>query len=304
MEEFKIGNTPLVELKEIERKFNLSCRIYAKVESYNYTGSVKARAAYYMIKDAEEKGLLKKGATIIEPTSGNTGIAIAAIGVARGYRVILTMPETMSVERRQMMAKYGAEIQLTDGKTGMNGSVLKAKELNESIPGSIILGQFDNPANVRAHYETTGPEIYKELGDNVDYFVAGIGTGGTIVGTGKYLKEKNTNTKVIAVEPLTSPLLSKGYAGGHKIQGIGANFIPSILDRNIYDEVIDIDNDDAFTFGKLVRKLDNLSVGISSGAALKAAVDIALREDSKGKNIVVIFPDSGDRYLSTPLFQD
>ena len=304
MEEFKIGNTPLVELKEIERKFNLSCRIYAKVESYNYTGSVKARAAYYMIKDAEEKGLLKKGATIIEPTSGNTGIAIAAIGVARGYRVILTMPETMSVERRQMMAKYGAEIQLTDGKTGMNGAVLKAKELNESIPGSIILGQFDNPANVRAHYETTGPEIYKELGDNVDYFVAGIGTGGTIVGTGKYSKEMNKNTKVIAVEPLTSPLLSKGYAGGHKIQGIGANFIPSILDRNIYDEVIDIDNDDAFTFGKLVRKLDNLSVGISSGAALKAAVDVALREDSKDKNIVVIFPDSGDRYLSTPLFQD
>lgn len=298
----KIGNTPIVELKNIEKALGLRSKIFAKLEMHNLTGSIKDRTALFMIKDSEEKGLLKEGSTIIEPTSGNTGIGLACIGALCGYQVILTMPDSMSIERRQLLEKYGAKVVLTPGALGMNGSVEKARELNGTIPNSVILGQFDNPANVKAHYETTGPEIYQDLEGDIDAFVAGIGTGGTLTGAGRFLKEKKENIQVIGVEPLSSPLLASGEAGSHKIQGIGANFVPKILDVNLYDELIHCSDDDAFKYGKMIRKLENISVGISSGAALFAAVTLALRKEYEGKNIVVVFPDSGDRYLSTPLF--
>lgn len=299
-----VGDTPLLELSVLEKKFSLDAKLFAKVEYFNPAGSVKDRIALAMINDAEEKGLLKEGSVIIEPTSGNTGIGLASIGVMKGYRVILTMPESMSIERRKLLKAYGAELVLTPASLGMKGSVDKANELAKEIPNSIILGQFVNPANPFVHYKTTGPEIYKDLNGNVDIFVAGVGTGGTVSGVSKYLKEKNNNIKVVAVEPLTSPLLSLGHAGPHKIQGIGANFIPETLDQNGYDEVIAIDNDEAFKYAKLVSRKEGILVGISSGAALSAAIKVAQRKENKGKNIVVLFPDSGDRYLSTPLFDE
>lgn len=299
-----VGDTPLLELSALEKEFALEAKLFAKVEYFNPAGSVKDRIALAMINDAEEKGLLKEGSVIIEPTSGNTGIGLASIGVMKGYRVILTMPESMSIERRKLLKAYGAELVLTPASLGMKGSVDKANELVKEIPNSIILGQFVNPANPYIHYKTTGPEIYKDLNGNVDIFVAGVGTGGTISGVSKYLKEKNNNIKVVAVEPLTSPLLSLGHAGPHKIQGIGANFIPETLDQNGYDEVIAIDNDEAFKYAKLVSHKEGILVGISSGAALSAAIKVAQRKENKGKNIVVLFPDSGDRYLSTPLFDE
>lgn len=299
-----VGDTPLLELSALEKEFALDAKIFAKVEYFNPAGSVKDRIALAMINDAEEKGLLKEGSVIIEPTSGNTGIGLASIGVMKGYRVILTMPESMSIERRKLLKAYGAELVLTPASLGMKGSVDKANELVKEIPNSIILGQFVNPANPFVHYKTTGPEIYKDLNGNVDIFVAGVGTGGTVSGVSKYLKEKNNNIKVVAVEPLTSPLLSLGHAGPHKIQGIGANFIPETLDQNGYDEVIAIDNDEAFKYAKLVSHKEGILVGISSGAALSAAIKVAQRKENKGKNIVVLFPDSGDRYLSTPLFDE
>lgn len=299
-----IGNTPLVEVVNIEKKENLEATVLAKVEYFNPAGSVKDRAALYMLKDAEEKGLIKEGATIIEPTSGNTGIGLAALAAVKGYRAILTMPETMSVERRNMLKAYGAEIVLTEGAKGMAGAIEKAEELAKEIPNSFIPGQFENPANAKAHFETTGPEIWKDTDGNVDIFVAGVGTGGTITGTGEFLKAQNPDIKVVAVEPVDSPVLSKGVAGSHKIQGIGANFVPKLLNTEIYDEIIPVASDDAFAMGKEVAKTEGFLVGISSGAALFAAVELAKRPENKGKTIVALLPDSGDRYYSTPLFMD
>lgn len=299
-----IGKTPLLELKHIEKEYGLKATLLAKLEYFNPAGSVKDRIAKAMIEDAEKSGKLKAGATIVEPTSGNTGIGIAAVGTAKGYKVILTMPDTMSIERRRLIKAYGADIVLSEGAKGMKGAIAKAEELAAAIDGAIILGQFVNPANPKAHYETTGPEIYADTDGKVDFLVAGVGTGGTLSGTGKYLKEKIAGVKVIAVEPETSPVLSKGVAGPHKIQGIGAGFVPATLDASVYDEVIAVANEDAFTYGKQIGKLEGVLVGISSGAALKAAVDVAKRTENEGKTIVVVFPDSGDRYLSTPLFAD
>ena len=299
----KIGNTPLIELNNTEKALDLQAKIYAKLEGFNPAGSVKDRVALSMIEDAEVKGLLKKGSVIIEPTSGNTGIGLAYVGREKNYKVILTMPESMSIERRNLLKSYGAELVLTEASKGRKGAIVKANELKIEIPNSIILGQFDNPANPRVHYETTGPEIYRDL-SNVDIFVAGVGTGGTLSGVGKYLKEQSKNIKVVAVEPKGSPVLSEGHPGSHKIQGIGAGFIPKTLNTSIYDEVIPIEDEEAFKYGKLAIKEDGVSIGISSGAALAAAVKLALREENKNKNIVVIFPDKGDRYGSTPLYQD
>ena len=301
----KIGNTPLVELTKLEKELGLKVRIFAKLEGYNPAGSVKDRIALAMIEDAECRGLLNKESVIIEPTSGNTGIGLAFVGhQLKGYRVILTMPESMSIERRNLLKSYGAELVLTEASKGMKGAIARANELKEEIPNSIILGQFDNPANPRIHYETTGPEIYRDLKGNVDIFVAGVGTGGTLSGVGRYLKEQNKDMKVVAVEPLGSPVLTEGHPGAHKIQGIGAGFIPNTLDTSIYDEVIDISDENAFKYGKLAIKLENLSIGISSGAALAGAIELAQREENKNKTIVVIFPDKGDRYLSTSLYKD
>lgn len=299
-----IGKTPLLELRHIEKEYGLKATLLAKLEYFNPAGSVKDRIAKAMIEDAEKNGKLKAGATIVEPTSGNTGIGIAAVGTAKGYKVILTMPDTMSIERRRLIKAYGAEIVLSEGAKGMKGAIAKAEELAATIDGAIILGQFVNPANPKAHYETTGPEIYNDTDGKVDYFVAVVGTGGTLSGTGKYLKEKIDGVKVVAVEPETSPVLSKGVAGPHKIQGIGAGFVPATLDTSVYDEVIVVANEDAFTYGRQIGKLEGVLVGISSGAALKAAIDLAKRKENEGKTIVVLFPDSGDRYLSTPLFAD
>ncbi|MDY5000300.1 MAG: cysteine synthase A [Lachnospiraceae bacterium] len=300
-----IGNTPLLELERYSKAAGVSgATILAKLEYLNPAGSVKDRVALAMIEDAEKKGELKEGSTIIEPTSGNTGIGLAAIAAAKGYRAILTLPDTMSVERRNLLAAYGAELVLTEGAKGMKGAIAKANELKESIPGAVILGQFDNPANPEAHRNTTGPEIWEQTDGKVDIFVAGVGTGGTLTGVGEYLKSKNPDIKVVAVEPAASPVLSTGTPGPHKIQGIGAGFVPSILNTSIYDEIITIENDDAFAEGKRFARSEAILVGISSGAALKAASILASREENKGKNIVVLLPDSGDRYLSTPLFSE
>lgn len=299
-----IGNTPLLELSHIEKAENLDAKIIAKLEYFNPAGSVKDRIAKAMIDNAEKRGELKKGSTIIEPTSGNTGIGLAAVAAARGYRIIIVMPETMSVERRQLMRAYGAELVLTEGAKGMKGAIEKAKELHGQIPQSFIPGQFDNPANPEAHFNTTGPEIYADTDGKVDIFVAGVGTGGTITGTGKYLKSKIPSVKIVAVEPSSSPVLSTGVAGPHKIQGIGAGFVPSVLDTSVYDEIITVSNEDAFSTGKLIGRSEGILVGISSGAAVYAAIRLAKREENKGKNIVVLLPDTGDRYLSTPLFND
>ena len=298
-----IGKTPLLKASRFAKSAEAEAAvIYTKLEYFNPAGSVKDRIALSMIEDAEEKGILKPGATIIEPTSGNTGIGIASVAVAKGYKAILTLPDTMSVERRNLLKAYGAELVLTEGAKGMKGAIAKAKELNESIPGSIILGQFDNPANVKAHLETTGPEIWEQTDGKVDIFVAGVGTGGTVTGVGEYLKSRNPGIKVVAVEPATSPVLSKGTPGLHKIQGIGAGFVPAVLNTKIYDEVIAIENEDAFEFGRKFARTEGLLVGISSGAALKAAQILAKRPENKGKLIVALLPDSGDRYLSTALF--
>ncbi|MCI5512662.1 MAG: cysteine synthase A [Clostridia bacterium] len=299
-----IGKTPLLELTNIEKKFGLKARILAKLEYFNPAGSVKDRVAKAMIDDAESRGLLKKNSVIIEPTSGNTGIGLASVAAARGYRIIIVMPETMSAERRQIMKAYGAELVLSDGTKGMKGAIYKADELAKEIPDSFIPGQFVNPANPKAHFEHTGPEIYDDTDGKVDYFVAGVGTGGTITGVGQYLKSKLDNVKIVAVEPATSAVLSTGVAGPHKIQGIGAGFVPKVLDTAVYDEIITVGNDDAFAAGKLVGKSEGVLVGISSGAALHAAIEVAKRPEAEGKTIVVLFPDTGDRYLSTPLFAD
>ena len=299
-----IGKTPLLELTNIEAKYDLKAKIFAKLEYLNPAGSVKDRVAKAIIDDAEEKGLLNRNSVIIEPTSGNTGIGLASIASARGYKIIIVMPDTMSIERRQIMKAYGAELVLTDGSKGMKGAIEKANELNKDIPNSFIAGQFVNPANPKAHYETTGPEIYEDLDGKVDYFVAGVGTGGTITGVGRYLKSKNSEIKVVAVEPASSPVLSKGVAGPHKIQGIGAGFVPEVLDTSIYDEILPIENEDAFKIGKEFGKTEGILVGISAGAALKAGLVLAQRPENAGKNIVVLLPDTGDRYLSTPLFAD
>ena len=299
-----IGHTPLLELTHIEKSHGLKAKILAKLEYFNPAGSVKDRIAKAMVDDAEAKGLLKPGSVIIEPTSGNTGIGLASVAAARGYRIIIVMPETMSVERRQLMKAYGAELVLTEGAKGMKGAIAKADELAKEIPGSFVAGQFVNPANPKAHYETTGPEIWADTDGQVDFFVAGVGTGGTITGTGKFLKEHNPDVKVVAVEPKTSAVLSTGVAGAHKIQGIGAGFVPDVLDTHVYDEIIPVDNDDAFAVGKEVGRREGVLVGISSGAALWAAIELAKRPENAGKNIVVLLPDTGDRYLSTPLFAD
>ena len=299
-----IGSTPLLELTHIEKAHGLKAKILAKLEYFNPAGSVKDRIAKAMIDDAEAKGLLKAGSVIIEPTSGNTGIGLASVAAARGYRIIIVMPETMSVERRQLMKAYGAELVLTEGAKGMKGAIAKADELAKEIPNSFVAGQFVNPANPKAHYETTGPEIWADTDGKVDFFVAGVGTGGTITGTGKFLKEKNPAVKVVAVEPKTSAVLSTGIAGSHKIQGIGAGFVPDVLDTKIYDEIIPVDNDDAFAVGKEMGHREGVLVGISSGAALWAAIELAKRPENAGKTIVVLLPDTGDRYLSTPLFAD
>ncbi len=299
-----IGKTPLLELSNIEKKLHLNAKLLAKLEYFNPAGSVKDRIAKAMLDDAEEKGLLKEGSVIIEPTSGNTGIGLAAVAAARGYRIIIVMPETMSVERRQLMKAYGAELVLTDGTKGMKGAIAKADELAHEIEGAFIPGQFVNPANPAAHLETTGPEIYEDTDGKVDIFVAGVGTGGTVTGVGEYLKSKNPDVKIVAVEPASSPVLSKGTAGAHKIQGIGAGFVPDVLNTKVYDEVIAVENDDAFAAGKLIGKNEGVLVGISSGAALFAAIELSKRPENAGKNIVVLLPDTGDRYLSTPLFQD
>lgn len=299
-----IGKTPLLELTHIEKQFDLKARILAKLEYFNPAGSVKDRVAKAMIDDAEAKGLLHPDSVIIEPTSGNTGIGLASVAAARGYRLIIVMPDTMSVERRQLMKAYGAELVLSDGTRGMKGAIEKAAELAAEIPHSFIPGQFVNPANPQAHYEHTGPEIYADTDGAVDIFVAGVGTGGTITGVGRYLKEKNPAVRVVAVEPATSPILSAGTAGPHKIQGIGAGFVPDILDTKVYDEVLPVSNEDAFATGRLIGRAEGVLVGISSGAAVHAAVELAKRAENAGKTIVVLLPDTGDRYLSTPLFAD
>ncbi len=297
-----IGRTPLLELTHIEKENKLEAKIIAKLEYFNPAGSVKDRIAKAMIDDAEEKGLLKKDSVIIEPTSGNTGIGLASVAAARGYRIIIVMPETMSVERRQLMAAYGAELVLTEGAKGMKGAIARADELAKEIPNSFIPGQFVNPANPEAHRKTTGPEIWEDTDGKVDIFVAGVGTGGTVTGVGSYLKSKNPDVKVVAVEPATSAVLSTGVAGAHKIQGIGAGFVPDVLDTGVYDEIITVSNEDAFATGKEIGKQEGVLVGISSGAAVQAAIELAKRPENKGKNIVVLLPDTGDRYLSTPLF--
>lgn len=299
-----IGNTPLMEIMQIEKELKLKVRVLAKLEYMNPAGSVKDRAAKYIIEDAEEKGLLKEGAVIIEPTSGNTGIGLASLAAVRGYRLILTMPETMSVERRNILKAYGAEIVLTEGSRGMAGAIEKAEELSREIPGSIIAGQFVNPANPKAHRETTGPEIWRDTEGKVDIFVAGVGTGGTVTGVGEYLKSQNPDVKVVAVEPEDSPVLSGGKAGPHKIQGIGAGFVPEVLNTDIYDKVVKVGSEQAFSAAKLLAKKEGVLVGISSGAALHAALEMAKQPENQGKNIVVLLPDSGDRYYSTPLFAD
>ena len=299
-----IGSTPLLQLTHIQEKENLEAQVLVKLEYFNPAGSVKDRIAKAMIDDAEEKGLLKPGATIIEPTSGNTGIGLAAVAAARGYRIILTMPETMSVERRQMLKAYGAELVLTEGAKGMKGAIAKADELAKEIPGSFIPGQFVNPANPAIHYATTGPEIWADTDGKVDIFVAGVGTGGTVTGVGKFLKEQIPAVKVVAVEPQSSPVLSEGRSGAHKIQGIGAGFVPDVLDTKVYDEVFPVSNEDAFATGKLIGQSEGVLVGISSGAAAYAAIQLAKRPENKGKVIVALMPDTGDRYLSTPLFAD
>ena len=299
-----IGKTPLLELVHIEQAENLEAKVLGKLEYFNPAGSVKDRIAKAMIDDAEQKGLLKPGAVIIEPTSGNTGIGLASVAAARGYRIIIVMPETMSVERRQIMKAYGAELVLTEGAKGMKGAIAKADKLAKEIPGSFIPGQFVNPANPAVHKATTGPEIWADTDGKVDIFVAGVGTGGTVTGVGEYLKEQNPNVKVVAVEPASSPVLSKGVAGAHKIQGIGAGFVPSVLDTKVYDEIITVENEDAFAAGKLIGKKEGVLVGISSGAAVWAAIQLAKRPENKGKTIVALLPDTGDRYLSTPLFAD
>ena len=299
-----IGNTPLLELQHIEEKYGLKAKLFGKMEYFNATGSVKDRIARKMIEDAQERGILKKGSVIIEPTSGNTGIGLAAVGTSLGYEVIIVMPETFSIERRKLIRAYGAKIVLSDGKKGMPGAIEKANELAKEYENPFIPAQFDNPANWKAHYETTGPEIYEDLEGKVDILISGVGTGGTITGTGKYLKEKKEDVKVIAVEPASSPVLSGGQAGPHKIQGIGAGFIPKVLDTSVYDKVVTVANEDALSTGAMFGKTEGLLVGISSGAALWAGIEEAKKEENAGKNIVVILPDSGDRYLSTALFGD
>ena len=299
-----IGKTPLLELTHLEKKFGLEAKLVAKLEYFNPAGSVKDRIAKAIIEDAEATGRLKEGSVIIEPTSGNTGIGLASVAAAKGYRLIITMPETMSVERRQLIKAYGAELVLTEGAKGMKGAIAKAEELQKEIPDSIIAGQFINPANPKAHKETTGPEIWEDTDGEVDIFVAGVGTGGTVTGVGEYLKSQKASVKVVAVEPADSPVLSKGTAGSHKIQGIGAGFVPDVLNTGIYDEIIPVSNDDAFATGKLLGHSEGVLVGISSGAALWAAIELAKRPENKGKTIVALLPDTGDRYLSTPLFQD
>lgn len=299
-----IGKTPLLELTHIEKEYGLKAKILAKLEYFNPAGSVKDRIAKGMIDDAEQKGLLKKGSVIIEPTSGNTGIGLASVAAARGYRIIIVMPETMSVERRQLMKAYGAELVLSPGDKGMKGAIAKAEELAKEIPNSFIPGQFVNPANPAVHKATTGPEIYEDTDGKVDFFVAGVGTGGTITGVGEYLKEKNPNVKVVAVEPKTSAVLSTGVAGPHKIQGIGAGFVPEVLNTKVYDEIIPVENEAAFETGRLIGRKEGVLVGISSGAATFAAIEIAKRHENEGKTIVVLLPDTGDRYLSTPLFAE
>ena len=299
-----IGRTPLLELTHIEKKFGLNARILAKLEYFNPGGSVKDRVALAMIDDAEAKGTLKPGSVIIEPTSGNTGIGLASVAAARGYRIIIVMPETMSVERRQLMKAYGAELVLTEGAKGMTGAIAKAEELAKEIPGSFVPGQFVNPANPKAHFETTGPEIWADTDGQVDYFVAGVGTGGTVTGVGRYLKSQNAAVKVVAVEPKSSAVLSTGVAGAHKIQGIGAGFVPEVLDTAVYDEIIAVADEDAFRLGRELGRSEGVLVGISSGAALWAAIELAKRPENAGKTIVALLPDTGDRYLSTPLFAD
>ncbi|SMC63812.1 cysteine synthase A [Papillibacter cinnamivorans] len=299
-----IGKTPLLELTHIEKALGLEAKILAKLEYLNPAGSVKDRIAKAMIDDAEEKGLLKEGSVIIEPTSGNTGIGLASAAAARGYRIIIVMPETMSVERRQLMRAYGAELVLTEGAAGMKGAIAKAAELAKQIPGSFVPGQFVNPANPRVHFETTGPEIYRDTDGKIDYFVSGVGTGGTVTGVGEYLKSKNPKIKIVAVEPAASPVLSKGVAGVHKIQGIGAGFVPEVLNTAIYDEIVPVENEDAFATGRMIGRSEGVLVGISSGAAVWAAIKLAKRPEARGSTIVAILPDTGDRYLSTPLFAD
>ncbi len=299
-----IGRTPLLELTHLEQEYGLKAKLYAKLEYFNPAGSVKDRVAKMMLDDAEKEGKLTKDSVIIEPTSGNTGIGLASVAAARGYRIIIVMPDTMSVERRQLMKAYGAELVLSEGAKGMKGAIAKANELAEEIPNSFIPGQFVNPSNPKAHYETTGPEIWEDTEGRVDYFVAGVGTGGTVTGVGKYLKEKNPAVKVVAVEPATSAVLSTGVAGAHKIQGIGAGFVPEILDTTIYDEIIPVANEDAFALGKKIGTSEGVLVGISSGAAVWAALEVAKRPENEGRNIVVLLPDTGDRYLSTPLFAE
>lgn len=299
-----IGKTPLLELTNIEKEFNFSAKILAKLEYFNPAGSVKDRIAKAMLDDAEEKGILKQGTTIIEPTSGNTGIGLASVAASRGYKIIIVMPETMSKERRQLMKAYGAELILTEGSLGMKGAIKKAEELSKEIPDSFIAGQFVNPANPAAHKKTTGPEIWEDTDGSVDIFVAGVGTGGTVTGVGQYLKSKNPEIKVVAVEPKSSAVLSTGVAGPHKIQGIGAGFVPDVLDTSIFDEIIAVENEEAYFASRLIGKKEGVLVGISSGAALNAAIELAKREENKGKNIVVLLPDTGDRYLSTELFED
>lgn len=299
-----VGKTPLLELTHIEKKYGLKAKILAKLEYFNPAGSVKDRIAKAMIDDAEKSGKLKEGSVIIEPTSGNTGIGLAAVAAARGYRIIIVMPETMSVERRQLMKAYGAELVLTEGAKGMKGAIAKADELSKEIPNSFIPGQFVNPANPKAHFETTGPEIFEDTDGEVDIFVAGVGTGGTVTGVGKYLKSKKPQVKVVAVEPASSAVLSGKPSGAHKIQGIGAGFVPDVLDTGVYDEILPVENEDAFAFGKEIGRSEGVLVGISSGAALYAAVELAKREENAGKTIVALLPDTGDRYLSTPLFAE
>ena len=299
-----IGRTPLLELTHIEKEFNLKAKILAKLEYFNPAGSVKDRIAKAMIDDAENKGILKQGSTIIEPTSGNTGIGLCSVAAARGYKVIIVMPETMSIERRQLMKAYGAELVLTEGSLGMKGAIAKAEELSKEIPNSFVAGQFVNPANPETHRKTTGPEIWEDTDGEVNIFVAGVGTGGTVTGVGQYLKSQNPNIKIVAVEPKSSAVLSTGVAGPHKIQGIGAGFVPQVLDTSVYDEIIPVENEDAFSYGRLIGKKEGVLVGISSGAALYAAIELANREENEGKNIVVLLPDTGDRYLSTPLFSE